>query len=524
MTNVTAPLSASAVDSPTAERVFRRAFIATAVLKFILSVVVPFKSDEAYFVVWGRHPDYGYYDHGAMTGWWLWVMLQIGDSAWLMRLPAVLVSQFVGWSLWRMLRPIDAAKAGWAATLYLVSPVSLFSFLITTDTPLLFFSVVAVMFTLRGLQHGRLRDYFLAGLALGFAFLSKYFAVLLGGAFAVLLLACVGRPRVRELAVLLSGIIPGVGINVAWNYHHSWVNILFNFYTRQQSSVFSVVPPLLFLAILAVLAGPGVLRALVWRRTHDALPARAAWRAMQADGTVVFAVVFALPLAVFLAVAFVHEIGVHWVLSFYPFLAAGLFACFGADGLRRMIRPTAIYTAVPVALALILPFLPVEWAQKHRSALSIVLAARPGAVLAELAPYRPKFLLTTPSYAKSALLGFHDRSNVPVLGVGSFHARQDDLITDLRTFDGRDVMIVSDEEHDFDEARTWFKRTEMKSPTVSGVTFRVLLGEGFNYGVYREKVLQSIADRYYRMPSWLQRFAAPGYFCERYGVQPRPLP
>ena len=508
-------------DSSAAERVFFRAFFATGLVKLALAIIVPFTSDEAYFVGWGRHPDYGYYDHGAMTGWWLWAMLQLGDGAWLMRLPAVLVSQFVGWSLWHMLRPIDAAKAGWAAALYLVSPVSLFSFLITTDTPLLFFSVVAVMFTWRGVQRGHLRDYFMAGLALGFAFLSKYFAVLLGVSFAVLLLGLVGRPRVRELAVLLTGIIPGVGINVAWNYHHSWVNILFNLYTRQEKSGFAIVPPLLYLAILAALAGPGVLRALVRRRAHDAVPAREAWRAMQANGTVVFAVVFAVPLTVFLAVALVHEIGVHWVLSFFPFLAAVLFAFFGADGLRRMIRPTAIYTAVPAALVLLLPFLPVEWAQKHRSAFSIVLASRPDAVLAELAPYREKFILTTPSYAKSALLGFHDRSNVPVLGLGSFHARQDDLITDLRTFDGRDVMFVSNREHDLDEARPWFRRTETKPLIACGVTFWVLLGEGFDYGVYREQVLQTIADRYYRMPPWLQRIAAPSYFCERYGVQPR---
>lgn len=522
MTNATAPLPASAADPRAAERVFRLAFTVTVGLKLLLAVVVPFTSDEAYFVLWGRHLDYGYYDHGAMTGWWLWVMLHFGDSAWLMRLPAVLVSQFTGWSLWRMLRPIDAPKAGWAATLYLVSPVSLFSFLITTDTPLLFFSVLAVMFTLRGLQRGRQRDYFLAGLALGCAFLSKYFAVLLGVSFAVLLLGCVGRPRVRALAVLLAGIIPGVGINVAWNYHHSWVNILFNFYTRQQDSGFSLLSPLLFVAFLALLAGPGVIRALGQRRPAETVPSRDAWRAMRADGTVVFAVVFAFPLAAFLLVSFRHEIGVHWLLSFFPFLAAVLFAGFTAEGLRRMIRPTAVYTAVPVALALILPFLPVEWAKNHGSAFSLVLGSRPEAVLTELAPYRPKYLLTTPSYAKSALFAFHDRSDVPVIGVGSYHARQDDLITDVRAFDGRDLMIVSGREGDFDQARTWFAHSELKAHTTHGIEFWVLLGDGFNYSLYREQVLQVIADRYYWMPPWLRRFSAPGYFSERYGVQPRP--
>src|SRR6187551_855207 len=158
-------------DAATAARFFRSTFLATTILKLALAIIIPFTTDEAYFVVWGRNLDYGYYDHGAMTGWWLWVILLFRDSAWLLRLPAVLVGQFAGWGLWRMLRSIDSEKAGWAATLYLVSPVSMLNFLITTDTPLQFFTVVAVMCVFRGVQRERLRDFFFAGLALGFAFL-----------------------------------------------------------------------------------------------------------------------------------------------------------------------------------------------------------------------------------------------------------------------------------------------------------------------------------------------------------------
>jgi hypothetical protein len=50
----------------------------------------------------------------------------------------------------------------------------------------------------------------------------------------------------------------------------------------------------------------------------------------------------------------------------------------------------------------------------------------------------------------------------------------------------------------------------------------VLLGEDFNYCVYREQVLQPIADRYYCTPGWLQRVITANYFCERYDVRPRP--
>ena len=65
--------SAATPASPpaSATRWFARTLAITALVKLLLAVFVPFTTDEAYFVLWGRNLDYGYYDHGAMTGWWL---------------------------------------------------------------------------------------------------------------------------------------------------------------------------------------------------------------------------------------------------------------------------------------------------------------------------------------------------------------------------------------------------------------------------------------------------------------------
>lgn len=511
-------------ESARAERWLFRTFLVTAVIKLLMTLTVPFTSDEAYFALWGRNLDYGYYDHGAMTGWWLWVMLQISDVGWWLRLPALLTSHFVGWALWRMLRPIDPTRAAWVVVLYLVSPISLLNILITTDTPLQFFSIVSMMFALRGVQHGRHRDYLIAGLALGLAFLSKYFAVLLGLSYAVLLLGCLGRPRIRELLILLAGIIPGVGINVAWNYHHWWANVLFNLVTRQETSGFSPVALLLYVVTLAALVGPGVIYFSLRRRDAGSLSWGDTWRSMRANDTAVLAIAFAVPLAAFALVALSHTIGVHWVLSFVPCGLVVLFTRFRADGLRRLIRPTLYWSAFPVAAALMAPLALTHLASRHSSAFSLVLAAESEAVLAELAPLRSQYLLTTPSYAKSATFGYLERSNVPVIGPGSFHARQDDLHTDFRDLDGRDLMIVAARQQDVERSRPWFASIEERELTVQGARFRVILGRGFNYAIYRELVLQEIANRYYQMPDWLRPFAAPCFFFERYDLEPELVP
>jgi hypothetical protein len=244
---------------------------------------------------------------------------------------------------------------------------------------------------------------------------------------------------------------------------------------------------------------------------------------MRTDGTVVFAVAFGFPLGSFFLVSLTHTIGVHWVLSFFPLLTVVLFSRFEAAGVKRMIRPTMLYTAIPVLAGLAAPLILEIWAHQHRNAFSLTLATKPEAILAELAPYRPRYVLTTPSYAKSALLGYHDHSNVPVIGLGSFHGRQDDLLTDFRTSDGRDVMIVTNRRRDLEECGIWFEKITVKEHAVAGARFYVILGDRFNYAVYREQVLQEIADRYYRMPAWLQKIAAPSFFLERYGLHPRAL-
>jgi hypothetical protein len=519
------PAYESCVSSPsgeaaaTAERMFWRTFAGTAVLKLLLAFVFPFTGDEAYFVFWGKNLDYGYYDHGAMTGWWLWLMLQLGDAPWLMRLPALASSQVIGWLVWRMLRRRDATKAGWAAALYLVSPLNVINILTTTDTPLMFWSVLSVVCAVRAVERERESDWFLAGLCLGFAFLAKYFAVLLGLSYAVLLLGFSGRPRVRSLLVLLAGVVPGVGVNVAWNYAHGWTNVLFNLMTRHVKAGFSITPPFTLLLFIALLAGPAVVWLLMRPRESDRLPWRAAWSNLRAQRGELFLVALVVPHAVFFAVAFFHRVGVHWLLSFFVFLYPLLFHCFTAAGLRRLVRATALYSAIPLGAAFIVPIIPPEWATRHRDGVAIITSLRPEETLATLAPYRDRYLLATPSYSKSALLGFFAHTHVPIVGPGSYHGREDDIVTDLRQYDGRDIMIVTDHQKEIAQSQPWFERTEVREHELYGARFRVLLGQGFRYDVYREQVLRPVAERYYRMPAWLRPFSKRSYFLERYNLE-----
>lgn len=499
----------------TADRFFLRSLLITTLIRAVMAAIVPLTGDEAYFIVWGEHPDFGYYDHTPMVGWWLSAMLALGRSVWLMRLPALLTTVVVAWLIWRAAKSLDAGKAGWAGALYLWSPHNVLNFLITTDTPLVLFSALAGVALFRAVQRDRWPGFLLAGLLLGLAFLSKYFAVLLGAAFAVILLGFAGRPRWGALLLVLAGVMPSAALNIAWNHQHGWTNILFNLFNRTSDAGFAVGNVLAYLAVIILPVAPlawGLLR----RRVEGRLPWRDAWVGWRRSGAHVYVLAVAVPLALLLVVSLQKPVGAHWPLSFFPFLFIALVGLFSAERLQRMARAMRAFGAVLCACVIVLALIPLQWLSGHKSYDSIILGAHPGEVLAALEPYRGEYALTTLSYAKSAMLGFASGSHVPVIGTGSYHGRQDDLITDWSSYAGRNIMVLCDSDRRVATARAWFEASEVHDVFVRGARFQLVLGRSFKFAEYRQTVIGPIARRYYSMPGWLAEWAEPSFYFVRY--------
>ena len=264
--SVLSPLAPAPAARDSTDRLFFLTFAAAAALKVFLALVIPLTGDEAYFVIWGQFPHYGYYDHGAMTGWWVALTLLAGKSILVLRFPAVITPLIGSLIVRRALRPVDPAKANLAAALFLLSPAILLSVLITADTPLVFFSLLAGGCAIRAERSGRVSDWGLAGVCLGLAILSKYLAVLLGLAFVIYLVTFGGTHRFRRIAALAVGAAPGVGVNLIWNYNYGWTNVLFNGYTRNAKARISLESPLLLTVFVFIfLAGPIILYYLTRR-------------------------------------------------------------------------------------------------------------------------------------------------------------------------------------------------------------------------------------------------------------------
>ena len=477
---------------------FAFALAATLAFRFWLAAVLPVTGDEAYFILWGRHPDIGFYDHPPMVGWILAPLEHLSEAAWVLRLPVLLLPVLVALLVRHALIAWferDAGTADLAAIAVLLVPLNVWNVFITTDTPLILFSVASM------LAFARAR-FLLAGVLLGLAFLSKYFAVLLGIAY---LAWAIAARRPRAFALAFAGALPFGLVNLYWNWQACWCNVMFNAINRHEGAGLSWETPALYAASLAYLAGP-----LLW----FAWKGRARLR-VPAHGALLAA--WLVPLVVFALLSPVRRIGLHWLLSFVPAIILTVALALERRALVVTVRWFAAIAVLQIATLAVLVALPLETWQGRRFYQNLVLLKETRTILQGLEAALPSATPAYESYSMAAVMSFHAKRTVPVFGPGSSHARHDDILTDWRAYQGRDLTILSRDEADLARYRPYFREVEARRIEVRGAAFHVVLGRGFDYAAYREGVLKPVRERWYRIPARLPVGAC--YFFERYGFQ-----
>ena len=491
--------------------ILRRGFflllLATLLFRFWLAAAAPMTGDEAYFIDWGRRPDWGFYDHPPMIGWWLALLLKVSQASWWLRLPIVVQPAILALATAAFLRSRGEEAAWLAATLVLLAPASVLGAFITTDTPLIYFSFFSALAFIRAARDEDPRFYLLAGLLLGGAFLSKYFAVLLALAYAAHALYLPNRRKLIGLGLVAFGALPGPLINLWWNMGHCWANIMFNVYNRHGDAGWSWKTPAIYAGTIVYVLTPWALWALARRR---------AWLAAfagQVEGRALL-LVGVLPLALFAVMSLVKLIGLHWVLSFVPFvlMAAALAADVPSRATLR--RYFLGFAALHVAGALVVAALPVETWKGSRLYDGIVMTVKTRELLDRIEPFARDYAFAADGYSPASTLSFNAGRYFFVFGEASSHARHDDILTDFRALDGRNILVFRKSLPREAEYRPYFREVELKSFSLHGATFHLVLGRGFDYAAYRDAVLAKMRDRYYAIPAWLPQTGC--YFCERY--------
>ena len=476
--------------------------------KLWLSAALPLTGDEAYFLTWGIFPDFGYYDHPPMIGWLLYLMHRISGATWLLRLPVTLLPFALAAGVYFVLRRSDESKAALAALAFMLLPPNVWAVLITTDTPLIFFSFASVLAFWMGMVRKAPAWQALAGAFLGLAFLSKYFAVLLGLAYVVYTVSSPrGQRDWRGLALVVLGSLPFAAVNLWWNYEHCWANLMFNAYNRHETAGWSWKTPLLYAVSVLYLLSPIAL----WQLARDR---RSVFAALGDPATRFFAFMFAFPFGFFALLSLVKQIGLHWMLGFVPFFFVLAGRVLSRDQLRSSVVYLAAFSALHVAAIAIAAALPLETWRNSRFYDGIVYHLRIQDILRELKPYEGRFEFAADGYSPAVTASYYSGKYFFVFGAGSSYARQDDLQTDFRRLDGKDILVLRKNAPEDLQYRPYFRTVEYREFMLSGATFHVVLGRGFDFSAYREGVLKPVRDRYYAIPSYLTQGRC--YFCERY--------
>lgn len=475
----------------------------TFIFKLIVAYALPLTGDEAYFAIWGKFIALGYYDHPPLIGWILYPFIHLSNAAWVLRLPTIIVSTLVGLGIYLFIRPYDTKKAFWLSTLFLISPISLFGVFITTDTPLILCCFLSGIFLFLALKkYDNYWYYLLSGLALGLALLAKYFAVLLAISYIISFFV---YPKNRKrsigfLMLFLSAFLLA-SINLYWNYTHSWANLLFNLYNRNQHMTPQVSTLIIYGLILLYLLSPPLLYYLIRQ------PKKILTELLHTEFKILF-ISYAIPLLLLLCLSVFRPIGVHWSLAFIPFIYLIAFKLLSEPELVTCIRWVAIFSAIHAVLLILILFLPLSYYQqfgiKNTNYASLVFNIKHRQIRQQLNRYDQQgYIICSTSYAKSALFSIDSGNSSPVFGKGTFHARHDDLLTDFKTLAHKNFAIFLTKPPKLNNFTPYFQEVSIQQFTKYGAQFYVVLGKNFNYEKYREVVLRTIYERYWQIPRYL---------------------
>ncbi len=204
--------------------------------RFLVSAATPLSADEAYYWLWSRHLAAGYYDHPPVIAFAIRAGTELlGDTSLGVRLVPFALSIAASWAVWRTgAILLKGEYFGALAALFfnLMPMIGIEALVATPDAPeiaaaaLLIFALAKVAETERGAW------WIAAGIAGGFALLSKYTAFFLGLGVLVWLLA-VERERRWLLSPwpYLGGLIALLMFVpvILWNAGHGWISFATQF-------------------------------------------------------------------------------------------------------------------------------------------------------------------------------------------------------------------------------------------------------------------------------------------------------
>ncbi len=201
-----------------------------AILSTFYNSFLPLHGDEAYYWMWSKQLQMGYYDHPPMIAYMIYLTNFISMSEWGVRLVNVFCMGISALYIFKLTKDLSDDKTALNAVIIFLSVAltNAGTIITTPDSPLSLFWSISLYYTYRAIFIGDKKDFILTGLFLGLMMLSKYSSVLY--ILGVVLFLLLKRRDIflnpyMYVSILISLIIASPMI--FWNYQHDWISFMF---------------------------------------------------------------------------------------------------------------------------------------------------------------------------------------------------------------------------------------------------------------------------------------------------------
>jgi hypothetical protein len=314
--------------------------------KIYLSATLQLHPDEAYYWLWSKYLDLGYFDHPPLIAYAIRLTTLFSDRELWVRFSGILETLIVSVLAWKLSLRISSDRMIASASVITLNvlPLTLAgSVVITPDIPVFLFVSACIFAYWQIEETGNARYWYLLGTFFGLALLSKYTAVLVAPSLFLFILFTNERKwlgTIHPYAAFLAGCALFLPV-FYWNSRHQWASFAFQFRHGMGGEGYSPGKLLTFFGGQMAVAGPMVFLAGIY----------AAIRVLfRKNKGMLFLSLTSLPVLLFFAYSSLKRTAApNWPCCAY-FTFSLLVAHYFLDGTKRKQR----FWAVAVLLSLVL--------------------------------------------------------------------------------------------------------------------------------------------------------------------------
>jgi len=220
------------------------------ILNAIQAFTLELQADEAYYWLYSRYLDWGYFDHPPMVALFIRFGYALIHDEFGVRLLTVLASSASIYLLWLILKKYAVDPVAFVLVVSGIFIFHIYGFTITPDVPLFFFTVLFYYIYQQYIEKDRWSLALLLALVIACLLYSKYNGVLLIGFTVAANIKMLKRGSFWAI-VITSGILylP----HILWQVHHGYPSVNYHLFERSSrtynfTDTFSYIPGQLFMA------------------------------------------------------------------------------------------------------------------------------------------------------------------------------------------------------------------------------------------------------------------------------------